>query len=215
MLRSVRGDPNAWESSIRQFEAQDKLSPPTPNSILFIGSSTFTLWATLEKDMSPLKTINRGFGGSKIADIAHYFDRIVLPYKPRAIVLFAGTNDIAGRRPATAQQVYQGYITFVRKVKTALPRTRIYYVAISPTPLRWKYWAIAREANRLIKEYSTKDSMLQFIDTTAKFIGPDGNPDYKLYRIDRLHPNKKGYAVLKETIKPVIETDIGKSETTG
>jgi lysophospholipase L1-like esterase len=213
MLRSASGDPNAWESSIRQFEAQDKFLPPTPGGILFIGSSTFTLWSTLEKDMSPLKTINRGFGGSKIADIARYFDRIVLPYKPKAIVLFVGTNDIAGRRPATAQQVYQGYITFVRQVKNTLPKTRIYYVAISPTPLRWKYWAIASEANRLIKEYSTKDSMLHFIDTTAKFIGPDGNPDHKLYRIDRLHPNKKGYAVLAETIKPVIEADMDKSKS--
>jgi lysophospholipase L1-like esterase len=209
MIRSALGDPNAWESSIRKFEAQDRLQPPTSDGIVFVGSSTFTLWTTLEEDMSPLNAINRGFGGSRIADVARYLDRIVLPCKPKAIVLFAGTNDIAGRKPATAQEVYEGYVTLVRRVKRALPGTRIYYVAISPTPSRWRYWGIACEANRLIREHSTGDGLLRFIDPTAKFMGSDGKPDRSLFRMDRLHPNKRGYAILKEAIKPAIEADMG------
>lgn len=208
-IRSLCGDPEAWESSIRQFEVQDKRQPPTPNSILFVGSSTFTLWKTLEKDMSPLKIINRGFGGSKITDIVRYSDRIVIPYNPKAIVLFAGTNDIAWPKPATAQQVYQAYLAFTRQVSDLLPTTQIYYVAITPTPARWTYWEIANEANRLIQQHSRTDDRFHFIDLTARFIGPDGKPDRKLYRMDGLHPNQKGYAVWTETIKPILEVDLG------
>jgi lysophospholipase L1-like esterase len=215
MLRSAWRDPNAWESSIRQFVNQDRLSPPTPGGILFVGSSTFTLWATLEKDMSPLRVVNRGFGGAKMADVLRYFDRIVVPQRPKAVVLFVGTNDIAGRRPATAQEVFQGYLAFARKVRSTLPQTPTYYVAITPTPARWKHRAIVNEANRLIQEYSRKDPLLHFIDQTARFIGADGKPDRRLYRVDRLHPNRLGYALLTDTIKPILEADLGSSHAEG
>lgn len=208
IIRAAANDPNAWEASIREFEKLDRLQPPEPGSILFVGSSTFTLWATLERDMYPLRVINRGFGGAKLTDIIVYFQRIAVPYKPSVIVLFAGTNEVAGPKPATAQRVYQGYLDFVVKVERHLPGTRIYYLAITPTPSRWKYWRIAKEANKLIEEYTKQDETLQFIDPTAKFIGPDGRPDRKFYRMDRLHPNKLGYVILMESIKQVLESDL-------
>jgi hypothetical protein len=136
MIRSALGDPDAWGSSIRHFEAEDRISIPSVGSILFVGSSTFTLWATLEKDMSPLRVINRGFGGAKISDVTRHIERIVVPYRPKAIVLFAGTNDVAGRKPATADEVCKGNLMFVNRVKDSLPKAQIYYLAISPTPLR-------------------------------------------------------------------------------
>jgi lysophospholipase L1-like esterase len=207
MMRSARGDANAWEASIRGFEAEDKLQPPTPDGIIFFGSSTFTLWSTIEQDMSPWAIVNRGFGGSKMADMTRYFDRVILPHKPWAIVLFAGTNDIADPKPATAQDVYEGYLQFVRQVKNALPNTQLYYVAITPTPSRWKYWALASEANQMIQAHSSQDAMLHFIDPTLKFFSHDGKPDRQLFRMDRLHPNKRGYALLAQSIKQALEAN--------
>lgn len=209
MIRSAFGDPNAWESSILQFEKEERNSPSITNGILFIGSSTFTLWKTLEKDMTPLKVVNRGFGGSRIADISRYYNRLVLPYTPKAVVLFAGTNDISGKKPATAQEVFQGYLSFIQHVRKTLPKTQIYYVAITPTPFRWKYWEIAREVNKLIREYTEENVNLHFIDPTTKFLGSDGKPIRTLFRFDKLHPNEKGYRLLTETIKPILKADIG------
>src|SRR5512147_1783594 len=68
-IKSARGDPDAWESSIRKFEAQDRLKPPAPGLIVFVGSSSFTFWSTMEGDLSPLPVLNRGFGGAKIGDV--------------------------------------------------------------------------------------------------------------------------------------------------
>jgi len=209
MIRYLFGDPNAWEASILQFEKEEKISPSVPDGILFIGSSTFTLWKTLENDMTPLKVVNRGFGGSRMADMSKYYNRMVLPCNPKAIVLFAGTNDISGRKPATTQEIFQGYLSFIQHVRETLPKAQVYYVAITPTPSRWKYWEIAREVNKLIREYTEKNVNLHFIDPTTKFLGSDGKPIRSLFRVDKLHPNEKGYRVLTDTIKPILKADLG------
>lgn len=208
MIGSFRNDPNAWEASIRSFEAQDRRQPPAPGMIVFTGSSSFTLWSTMEQDLAPLPVLNRGFGGARMQDVVHYADRLVLPYRSRAVVLFAGTNDIAWPKPATAQQVYDGYLAFVQCVHSRLPETPIYFVGITPTPSRWEYWHIVQEANRLIEEHTYLDPRLHFIDLTDPLLGPDGKPDRSLYRFDRLHPNQKGYRKWTAIIKPILVADL-------
>jgi lysophospholipase L1-like esterase len=100
------------------------------------------------------------------------------------------------------------YLAFVRAVHAALPETPIYYISITPTPSRWKYWPAVREANCLIKAHTRTDSRLHFIDMTDAIMGPDGKPNRGLFRIDRLHPNQAGYAQWTATIKPVLLADL-------
>ena len=206
--KAGQGDPNAWESTIKKFEVQDQYHPPAKNLILFIGSSSFTFWSTLEQDMAPLPVINRGFGGSRMRDMVQYLDRIVLPYHPRAIVLFAGANDIVDDNPDPARQIFDGYLKFVQRARAALPEVIIYFVAITPTGARWKQWPIAAESNRLFQEYAQTDSNLRYIDFTERLLGPDGKPDRSLYKFDRLHPNQKGYAIWTAAIKPQLEAEL-------
>jgi lysophospholipase L1-like esterase len=208
VVRSARGDPDAWESSIKKFEAQDRKQMPPEGALVFIGSSSFTFWSTLERDMAPLPVINRGFGGARIPDVLHYVERIVLPYHPRAVVLFAGTNDISGPKPASARQVFDGYLAIVRCIQENLPDTIIYFVAITPTLARWKYWHIAAEANQLVYEHTLTDPRLCFIDLTEHLLGADGKPASSLYRLDRLHPNANGYLKWTAVIKPRLEADL-------
>ncbi len=208
VLRSARGDPDAWKASLRRFEARDLLQPVPLDVILFTGSSSITLWSSLARDMAPLPVLNRGFGGSRMPDVVHYAERIVLPYHPSAIVLFAGTNDIADPKPATAQEVLEGYLDFVHIIHASLPGTPIYYISITPTPLRWKYWSIVQEANRRIQAHTLTDPALHYIDITHAFLGPDGLPDRNLFRADRLHPNARGYEKWTALIKPVLLADL-------
>jgi lysophospholipase L1-like esterase len=205
--KAKKGDPDAWESTIKKFEEQDQLHPPAKKSILFIGSSSINFWSTLKQDMSPLPIINRGFGGSYMRDMVKYLDRIVLPYQPRAIVLFAGTNDTTDNRPDTARQIFEGYKTFVEGVQAALPNIKIYYIAITPTPTRQKFWPIANEANQLIQNYTQDNPNLLFIDFNHQLLNQDGKPNRNLYKYDGIHPNKKGYAIWTAAIKPQLELD--------
>ena len=213
IVKSLSGDPLAWESTIRKFEAHDRRQPPPSDVIVFTGSSSITFWSTLERDMAPLPVINRGFGGSRIDEVVRYAPRIVVAYRPRAVVLFVGTNDLSGSKPKTPQAVFDGYRAFVDVVHAALPAVPIYYISITPAPSRRKHWPSVQEVNRLIaahieRAHTQTDARLHFIDLTPVILGPDGQPDRSLFRIDRLHPNSKGYAVWTAAIKPILLADL-------
>jgi lysophospholipase L1-like esterase len=211
--KSLRDDPEAYREDMERFAREDRKKPPPADVIVFTGSSSITFWKTLKQDMAPLHVLNRGFGGSTLRDVVYWAERAVIAYHPRAVVLFAGTNDLADPNPKTPQAVFEGYLAFVQTVHAALPNVPIYFVGITPTPSRWHYWAAASEANRLIQTYAAADERLRFIDLADKIMGPDGRPERSLYRFDRLHPNKKGYARWISVIKPILMADFG--QTTG
>ena len=87
-------DPKRWEEDIQRFEAQDQKEMPAPGGVLFVGSSSIVRWK-LDEAFPELKAINHGFGGSVVADSLHFADPIMLPYRPRTIVFYAGDTDIA------------------------------------------------------------------------------------------------------------------------
>ena len=145
MAGQAFGLPRPWEHSIRAFEARDRRRTPDQDAIVFVGSSSFTLWSSLEEDMAPLPVINRGFGGALIDDVVHYADRIVVPYQPSAVVLFAGTNDIAGpgrRRPTTLPSVstrsWQRSVSPSPRRSSSMSRLRRRERAGACGPSRWK-----------------------------------------------------------------------------
>jgi lysophospholipase L1-like esterase len=180
-----------FENEILAFEASDRTNPPPKDAILFIGSSSIRLWKTLAKDFSKHKVTNRGFGGSQIIDSVNYADRIVFPYRPRLIVLYAGGNDINGGK--SPDQVFADYKAFVAKVHSALPKTRITYISIAPNPARWAQVERVKATNERIAEHVKTDSRLGFINVFPEMLGPDGQPKPDIYVEDRLHMNAKGY----------------------
>ena len=110
--------------------------PPAPGGIVFVGSSTIRLWTTLAEDFAGLPVLNRGFGGSTFPEALHYLQPTVVRYQPRTVVVYEGDNDLAAGR--TPQQVADDYRAFVRGVRDSLPNARIVFLAIKPSPSRWK-----------------------------------------------------------------------------
>jgi lysophospholipase L1-like esterase len=191
-----------WEKEIAAIEARDKKAPPPADAALFIGSSSIRMWSTLAKDFGETPVINHGFGGSEIADSTRYFDRLVLPNKPRIIVMYAGTNDInAGKSPET---VFADFKAFVAAVRAKLPETPIVYISINPNIARWSQRDKQQTANRLIAEYIKTTHKLTFIDSYSTFIGIDGKPRESLLAKDHLHLNADGYKALVEVVRPIV-----------
>jgi len=124
-----------WEPAIRDFEDQDKVHPPKPGCIVFAGSSSIRFWDTLISDMKPLDVINRGFGGSQMSDLEYYAKRIVNVYRPKAVVVYEGDNDLASTSPKTPEMVADGFRQFVQIVRADLPDTWIYFISIKPSKL--------------------------------------------------------------------------------
>jgi len=193
---------NRWEADIAAFEARDRTNPPPKDAILFIGSSSIRLWKTLEQDFPEHKVINRGFGGSEIGDAVHFVDRIVVPYRPKLVVMYAGGNDINGGK--TAEQVAGNFKAFVEKVRGRLPQTRIAYISIAPNPARWAQVDRVKRANELIREFTKMNPNLTFIDVFPHMLGEDGQPRPDIFGEDRLHMNERGYALWTKLVRPVL-----------
>jgi lysophospholipase L1-like esterase len=200
--RSTPAATTQWEPDVQRFEAADRERPPAAGGVVFVGSSSIRLWPDLERDFPGVALINRGFGGSELDDVVGLADRIVVPYRPRLVVLYAGDNDLAaGRSPA---QVFDDFRSFVALVRRELPGTRVAYISIKPSPSRWALVDRVREANRLIRDYTRSDSSLVFVDVFTPMLDASGQPRGELFVEDGLHMSAAGYALWRELVAPVL-----------
>ncbi|MFK8019961.1 MAG: GDSL-type esterase/lipase family protein [Pseudomonadales bacterium] len=209
-IKKSRGnDPLVWESDIKALEEKLVSQPAKEGAILFIGSSSIRFWDSIAEDMKPFDVVQRGFGGAKLLDVVHYGQRLIeIGVTPSAIVVFAGTNDIhpgAVKKPALLLQRYQQFIDVVRVKYIDVP---VYYIAITPSPMRWEVWNVAQQTNKLIREYSAAENNLFVIDTGAKLLGEDGEPNPDFYIFDGLHLSDKGYAEWTKMILPRLLEDL-------
>jgi lysophospholipase L1-like esterase len=190
------------EPEIRAFEEADRAAPPQPGGIVFVGSSSIRLWKSLETDFPGLPVLNRGFGGSTLPEAIHYLPRIVLPYRPRTIVLYEGDNDLTFNWGPG--QVAADYRTFVRTVRQTLPGTRIVFISLKPSPSRWHRVDQQREANRLVRQIVAGDTLQTFVDVFTPMLGANGRPRPELFVSDSLHMTPAGYVVWRAQVAPVL-----------
>lgn len=195
----------SWEPEIQKLEQKDKEEKDPENAILYIGSSSIRLWKNIDKDMAPYPAIQRGYGGARFTDLIYYTDRIVYPHKFRALVVFVA-NDITGsdqdRTPQQILDLYKGVVQIVRKKFKKEP---IYFVGITPVNSRWAHWPKAKEANRLVREWSESKPNQFYIDTEAAYLNAEGKPKAELFIGDQLHQNQKGYDLWASIIKKRLD----------
>ena len=192
-----------FSDEIEVFEKNDRKSPPSHGVILFVGSSSFKMWETMENDLAPLPVINRGFGGSTFADLLNFTDRIVIPYRPKIIVVYEGDNDLAGN-PSAAETVLDNCRKFVQHVHKKLPDTMIFLLPLKPSPIRLELWPEMAKLNVAIAKFADKTENVGFIDIATPMLR-DGAMRKELFIGDKLHMNWKGYAIWTSVIKPVLE----------
>ena len=196
-------DPARFDKEIQSFEAADLKSPPPAGGIVCIGSSSMRGWhGTIKEDLAPLTLIPRGFGGSNMNDALFYTDRIVLAYKPRAVVLYEGDNDIAHGIPP--EEVAEKFQAFFQKVHKALPDCRIYVLSIKPSISRWTLWPKAQAANSLIKSQCEKDKRLTFVDLAPGMLDEQGSPRKEIFKEDKLHMTRAGYVIWRDILRPIL-----------
>ena len=187
-----------WETEIAAFEKHDQENPPPKHAIVFVGSSSIRKWTTVAMDFPHHRVLNRGFGGSELGDSAHFADRIVLPYEPRFIVVYAGGNDINNHQ--TAGQVFESFKALVAKVRAQQPDVPIAYISIAGNPKRWAQVEEVKKANALIEAFTKEQPHLVFIDVFHAMLGEDGLPKPDIFVEDRLHMNAEGYKLWTEIV---------------
>lgn len=196
--------PATLEADIAALEAQDKTSPPPANGIVFVGSSSIRLWTGLKEAFPGKPIVQRGFGGSTLGDVIKYMPRLILPFSPKQVVLYAGDNDI-GQNNKTARDVYSQFLTFFMLMRKQLPNATITYVAVKPSPARKQFMPVTVEANNMIKQYLAGQKNTSFADVYTPMLGTNGQPRPELFVADSLHMTPQGYAVWKSVIGPLLK----------
>jgi len=195
----------AWNKDILEFENADKSSNYSDEAVLFAGSSSIRLWNTLDMDMAPYQVIQRGYGGAKLSDFAVYANRIFSPHSCSAIVIFIA-NDITGSADdKSPEEVAKLFRSVLKTIRLNHRETPVFWVEITPTPLRWKVWPEIQKANNLIRKFCESNKNTYFINTAASFLDITGNPELSYFKSDRLHLTPKGYEVWTKIIKSELK----------
>ena len=195
--------PPFW-SDIVAFKKMDAVQPPPAHPILFVGSSSFTKWTDVNAYFPGYPIINRGFGGSTLVDVIRYAYDVILPYKPKQVVIYCGENDLAAADSVSADEVVTRFKTLYGIIRQNLPGTVIDFVSMKASPSREKIFPQLREANARVKAFLLKEKNAGFIDIYPAMLDARGKPREELFVSDRLHMKPEGYAIWKKIILPYL-----------
>ena len=195
--------PAFWQD-IQNFRKQDSIQTPPAHPILFIGSSSFTRWTDIQNYFPGYTILNRGFGGSTLADVLRYEEDVIFKYDPKQIVIYCGENDIASSDTITAATVFKRFQKLYSEIRVVYPTVPVAYVSLKPSPSRWHLKEKAKAVNNLIENFLKDQKNSKFVSVWNEMLGPDDKPVRDLFVEDNLHMNAKGYAIWQKKIQPVL-----------
>ncbi len=184
-----------WESEIHIFDSLNVTEKYSEKAVMFLGSSSIRLWKHIKEDLGYPYIIQRGFGGSNLADVAYFTKRILYPVQPRALFLYVANDIVGNAKDKTPDQVLELVKYIVKLAREKYPAMPIAWLAIFPNESRWKVWEKVKQANWLVKQFCESQSNIFYIDSADKFLDEDGRPIEKYYRDDKLHLTNEGYKV--------------------
>jgi lysophospholipase L1-like esterase len=198
----------------RYREANMRLKPPTSGEsrVVFMGDSITDIW-DLPKYFPGKPYINRGIGGQTTPQMLIRFREDVIDLEPKAVVILAGTNDIAGNTgPMTLDEIEANYASMAELAKAH--GIRVVLSSVTPVsdygqksanlfPLRSPQKILA--LNEWLKDYCATHAAV-YLDYFNAMVDEKGMLKRELAD-DGLHPNAAGYAVMA----PLAEKAIGRA----
>jgi lysophospholipase L1-like esterase len=200
---SLFAAPEKWAAEINKYTQADAIKAPARDAVVFVGSSSIRKWTSLATDFPGITTINRGFGGSELSDSVFYADRIVIPYAPRLVVVYAGENDLQAGKSAEA--LLADFQAFCAKIHPALPKTKIIFLAVKESPSRAKIRDKVLLANQLIAAACAQDPRRTFVDVATPMLDAAGKTRPELFIADQLHLQPAGYAIWTQVLAPYLK----------
>lgn len=194
-------------------------SLPAPASgesrVVFFGDSITDIWKLT--DSFPGKPyINRGIGGQTTPQMLVRFREDVIDLHPKAVVILAGTNDIAGNTgPMSLPEIEENYATMAELSR--LHGIRVVFASLLPvnnyTPRAQDFFAQRSpekilELNRWLKAYCAANAYM-YLDYFSAMVDHKGMLKKDLSD-DGLHPNAAGFKVMA----PLAEAAVEKTLTT-
>lgn len=197
--------PDFW-NEIQEFKKQDIQNPPPKNAILLVGSSSFTMWTDVQKYFPDKTIINRGFGGSRLADLNYYSKELLNPYQPKQIIIYCGENDIAyDKEKTTATTTFKRFKKFYKTIRSKYPDIEVDYISMKRSPSREHLWPEMKKGNAKIERFMNRKPNAEYIDIVKPMEDSNGNVRKDLFLDDMLHMKPSGYEIWARTMKPYMK----------
>ncbi|MEZ5935871.1 MAG: GDSL-type esterase/lipase family protein [Alphaproteobacteria bacterium] len=177
-----------------------------PGQVVVTGSSTIGRWRSIRKDLLPAEVIATGLPGSNMNDLDHYLDELVLRYRPRAVVIYQGDNDLL-IEGVSVEQVVDRFRHIVTRTKAALPDVSIYVLSIKPRLSRRDKWAEATAINRAFGAMAERIDGLRYVDMVKPMLDDNGLPRRDLFVEDGVHLSAGGYRLWSSILRPILWCD--------
>lgn len=203
LVQNIPPNIERWEKEIDALEAKDEEAALEEEPIVFVGSSSIVMWKSLASDFADKTTLNRGFGGSQTDEVHFYAFRTLIPYKPKQVVIYVGDNDIAAGK--TPERVFADLKDFFDDIRYRLPKTKITFIAIKPSPSRWKLMEEFTQTNLMVKDYLKTLKNASYVDIVKPMLMENGRPNPSYFLSDSLHMSDAGYEVWKKALAHHLE----------
>lgn len=179
----------------------------TVNAV-FMGNSITEGWFRFDSAFfKDNNYVNRGIGGQTSPQMLLRFTQDVLDLKPRAVVILAGTNDIAEN---TGPMTDKAILDNIKAMATLANAHQIKVILCSVLPASHFPWRKGLKPNEripkvnaLIQQYAEENGFGYVDYFSAMANGKNGLIDE--YGYDAVHPNEKGYAVMKPLVQKAID----------
>lgn len=204
LFGNVSAQQSPFYNDIQKFKRQDSIGMPPKHAILFIGSSSFTMWKDVQTYFPDYPIINRAFGGSTLSQVIAYADDIVFPYNPKQVVIYCGENDLASSDTVTPTVVFNRFKQLFEIIRNKSRNINVTYVSIKPSPIRKKYQIKAEQANEMIRGFLKTKSRSAFVDVYHLMLVIDRDINGKIFKSDSLHMNANGYVIWQKAILPYL-----------
>lgn len=190
-----------WPQLGRYADANAALPPSQPGRVVFYGDSITDAWTLNGGKFFPGKPyVNRGISGQTTEQLVVRFRQDVINLQPTAVVILAGTNDIAGNTgPETPEMIEDNFRSMVDLARA----NNIRVVLASVLPAARYPWRPSagnpaekiRALNDWLKSYAASQN-LTYLDYYSAMAGPNGGMKPGI-SIDGVHPNAAGYAIME------------------
>lgn len=193
-------DPARFQKEVDSIVATNK-SVNKDNLILFTGSSSIRMW-NLSASFPEHNVLNMGFGGSEMADLLYYVDKVIIPFKPKQIFIYEGDNDLSfGRTPEQILASADGILSFVRK---HLPESEVIFISPKPSLERWALKEKYEDYNKKLKNWTAQKRNVRFADVWSPMLDKDGKVMQDIFIADGLHLNDKGYSIWTNALRKYV-----------
>ncbi|MFT2109918.1 cyclic nucleotide-binding domain-containing protein [Marinomonas sp. 2405UD68-3] len=198
-VRKLNQQEVEFESDIRELEFQLTQKPSDTNPVAFYGSTTIRNWPDLTGQLGHNDIINLGFSAATLEACVYYFERVVVPQKPRSLVLYVGDNDIGNLH--NSNHVIELYIELLQKIDSHLAGIPVTIISIKPSPSRVKQFDTIVKTNESLKRLAITRPNTHYIDLFSPLLNESEEIKMDLFEDNLLHLNSRGYKLWSKHLK--------------